>query len=172
MKLTYRLVGFSLIEVVMAIGLVAGGVAVVLAMLSGIARQSSDSKELQVALGLSDAVRVQLELERASLDFSSLVAAIPVMAADQTVGRQYVVERNGTNLRLLTGSESPARDQYFLIVVRRFNSGALVYDTTAPYVALNVVVTWPYRVLAPGELLPATSSDARQSINFNLVLNQ
>lgn len=164
--------GFSLIEVVIAIGIVAGGVAVILGLLPGLSRQSTESGETQVALRFTDAVRVQMETEKNQNGFNALASSIPVMTGNSDTGLLYIAERDGTNLRPLIAGESPARDQFYLITVRRFSGGVLAYDSNAGYLAANVVVSWPYRILTPAGLLAETSSEDRSRINFNVALNR
>ncbi len=163
--------GFSLIEVVIAIAIVTGGVAVILGLLPSMARQSIDSADTQTALRLADSVQVQLVAD-ASGGFDAFASTIPVMTGDPTIGRHYVAERDGSNLRPETGGENPSRGQYFLIVVRRYASPPLAYDSQAGYLATNVVVAWPYRPLTPGGLSQATDPGSRELVSFNLAINR
>lgn len=137
---------FSLLEVVLAVALVGGGVAVVLGLLPALLRNAVDSLATQTALRLADAIEV--ELRDSDGNFTE---------------RQFVAAREGVDLRRLS-VESPARDQYFLVTVRPLAAGAL---SRAP-LAVNVTVAWPYRRLTPEGLEPASPAGVRQSLRFNL----
>ena len=163
--------GFSLVEVVIAVAVVALGLTAILGLLPGLSRQSADSTDTQTALGLPDALRLELS-RRARGDFDGFAASLPEMSADPETGLRLVAAKNGGNLRSLDAAETPAADQYFLVVVRRLTAAPLAYDPAAAYLAVNVLVAFPYRPLAPDGLAPASAVAARQSINFNLVLNR
>ena len=156
--------GFSLIEVVIAIGVVAGGVAVVLGLLPMLTRNSQDANDAQTALRLSDSVTIELR-EQTSSDFNSYAVSIPAAGID------LVAEKNGTNVRSLSMTDNPIRDRYFLINVRKFTTGSLAYTSGDGVLPLQVTISWPYRVLAAGTLLPESAVDERQTVTFNLALN-
>ena len=72
MLLSAKKTGFSLIEVVVAVGIFATAVVVVLAMLPGLSRQAADSADAMTAQRLPDAVRLELERLSASGGFDAL----------------------------------------------------------------------------------------------------
>ena len=163
--------GFSLVEVVLAVAIIAVGVTAVLELLPALGRQSRAAAETQTALRLTDAVRVELA-RRAAGNFSGFAGSIPVMAADPTVGLQLAAARDGSFLHWLPADPATARDQYFLLTVRRFPQPSLAFDPAADFLAVEVLVAWPYRVLTPAGLLDPTNSRDRETVSFNLALNR
>jgi hypothetical protein len=158
---------FSLLEVAIAIALAGGTVALMLGMLSPLGRSAADSLDAQVALRLTDSIRVELERSTGG-DLAARAAAIPAMTADPADGLQFVANRDGTVLRRLDGGASPVLDQHFLVCIRRFATGPLAYDGTVPVLAVNVVVAWPYRRLTADGLAPPTNPAVRQTATFNV----
>lgn len=156
--------GFSLIEVVIAIGIVAGGVAVVLALLPTLARNSQDATDAQTALRLADAVQVELAREAGNA-FNSFALSIP------TNGIDLVAEKTGINVRSINATDNPVRDRYFLVNVRKFTTGNLAYTEGDAVIPLQVTISWPYRLLAAGTLLPENSLEERQTVTFNMALS-
>ncbi len=142
--------GFSLIEVVVAVGIFATAVAVILALLPALARQAGDSADTLTAQRLPDGLRVELQ-RLAAGNFDGLASAVPVMAAPLDNGLELVANRTGSvlhsakylppnpSLRIAPG------DQYFLIEVWRFVRPPLSYDSAAAVLPLYVRVSWPYR---------------------------
>lgn len=155
---------FSLIEVVIAIAVVAGGLTVMLALLPSLVRNSEDAADVHTALRLPDAVHVALKGEMRG-DFASFANGI------QASGLDLVAEKDGSNVRRDDASDNPVRSRHFLIEVRGFDSGELAYNAGDVVLVMRVKVSWPYRVLSGGTLLPAVEAKDRQSITFNLALN-
>ena len=160
--------GFSLVEVVLAVAIIAVGVTAVLELLPALGRQSRVAAETQTALRLTDAVRLEL-VRRAAENFSGLAGSIPVMTADPTAGLQLVAARDGSALHWLSADSATARDQYFLLTVRRF---PLAFDPAADCLAVEVLIAWPYRVPTPAGLLDPTNPRERETVSFNLGLNR
>jgi|UniRef100_UPI00404910B1 prepilin-type N-terminal cleavage/methylation domain-containing protein len=156
--------GFSLIEVVIAIAIVAGGVVVVLALLPTMVRNSENAADMQTALRLPDAVQAELAQEMGS-------ALGPFANSVAVNGLELVVEQDGSNVRRRDLTDNPLRSRYFLIEVHTFATGEFAYVSGDAVLALQITVSWPYRVLAAGTLLPAGAATDRQSITFNLALN-
>lgn len=163
---------FSLIEVVIAIAVVAGAVVVILGLLSQLAKQAGRADDTQTALRMPDAVAVELRALVAQRGFDAVATSAPIMSTATDEGLLLVAARDGSQVRVLTAGESPAREQYFLIELRRFPSAPLAYSTSAAAVALNVRITWPYRVLTPTGLTNIVSFTERQQVNFNLAINR
>ena len=163
--------GFSLIEVVIAIAIVAGGVTVILGLLPAMAQKASDSADTHTALRMAGGVMAQLKAE-ADGGFDTLVGSIPVMQANPDVGRQYGAEREGSDIRLVSTAPADANGQYFLIVVRKYGSGPLAYDGQGVLLNVNVVVSWPYRVPSASGLTHASTAVERRSVTYNLALNR
>lgn len=161
--------GFSLIEVVIAIGIVAGGVAVILGLLPSIAQKTSDSADAHTALRMVGGVKAQLIAE-SNAGFDALVGAIPVAQADPDIGRQYVADRDGADVRLALTAQNDEKGQYFLIVVRKYGSGPLAYDGQGVLLNVNVVVSWPYRLPTANGLTDALPAGDRRSVTYNLAI--
>lgn len=161
--------GFSLVEVVIAIGIVAGAVAVILRLLPTIARETADSADAQTAIRMAGSVESQLQSEAAT-GLGGLAGLIPVMQSDPDVGRHYVADRDGVDLRI-DPAGNDGKGQYFLVVVRRYQSGALAYDGQGAFLAVNVVISWPYRLPTASGLTAATGASDRRNVTFNVALN-
>lgn len=156
--------GFSLIEVVIAIAVVAGGVTVMLALLPSLVRNSEDAADTHTSLRLPDAVHAALKKEMRG-NFASFAGGI------QSSGLDLVAEKDGSNVRRDDSLDNPLRSRYFLIEVRGFDTGDFTYTAGDAVLVMRVTVSWPYRVLSGGTLLPAVEAKDRQSITFNLALN-
>jgi prepilin-type N-terminal cleavage/methylation domain-containing protein len=167
----WRPAGFSLVEVVIAVAIFAAGVTTIIALLPALARQAKDAQEAQMALRLPDAVR--LELQRLALErgFDALASSIAAMDGTHDVGLLLVAARGSADVRVLA-SESPSRDQYFLLELRRYPNGQLTYDASAEFLALNVRASWPYRALLPDGLSAATAPADRQQVDFSVVIQR
>jgi hypothetical protein len=125
--------GFSLIEIVIAIGVVAGGVAVILAILPSLIRQNEESTDLQTALRLPDAVENRL--------YAEMNGAFP---GDMLEGIVLVAGKEGSNVRPERLLNSPALPAYFYIEVSVFTTGELTYQLGRLVLPLQVRVAWPY----------------------------
>src|SRR5690606_26799207 len=101
--------GFSLVEVVVAIGVVAVGATVILALLPGLLRRGEDVADLQTALRLPDAVESQLRVEMGG-SFPGGVGNVVVLIAD----------KEGNNVRSETQMNTPDIPAYFYIEAKRF----------------------------------------------------
>lgn len=164
--------GFSLVEVVIAVAVVAVGAVTILSLLPGIARRAADSQDAQVALRLPDAIATELRAQAAQRGFDGLAAGIAVMSSAADEGLLLVAARDGTQVRLLNTAESPVREQFFLIEVRRFASGELVYQSGSAVLPLNVRVSWPYRQMTPTGLTPVTPFAERENVSFSVAIGR
>jgi prepilin-type N-terminal cleavage/methylation domain-containing protein len=163
--------GFSLIEVVVATGLVAVGVMIVLGLLTNLSRQSIEAGNRQTAVQIPEVVTVELRRLAVQLGVDGLASTIPVMAGGADEGLLLVAARDGTHLRI--ADAAAGRDQYFLVEVRRFAAGPLAFTSEMAALPLNIRVTWPYRPGASAGLsLPVVPPDDRQSFNFNVAVTR
>jgi prepilin-type N-terminal cleavage/methylation domain-containing protein len=166
--------GFSLIEVVVAAGIFAVAVTVMLALLPALTRQSAESADALVAQGLPDRLRVELQ-RLASNDFNGLAHTVPVMGAPLEHGLLFVASRDGGRLHSAnylppaTSRLLPPEQRFFAIEAWRFNQGELRFDGTAPVLAVHVRVSWPYRL--PGSTAVTPLAD-RSQFTFTLALSQ
>ena len=156
--------GFSLIEVVIAIAVVAGGLTVMLALLPSLLRNSQDAADTHTALRLPDAVHAALKEEMRG-NFATFAGGI------QSAGLDLVADKDGTHVRRVDAVDNPVRSRYFLIAVRGFESGELAYSAGDAVLVMHVTVSWPYQALSGTALLPVIDEADRQSITFNLALN-
>ena len=91
-------------------------------------------------------------------------------AADE--GLLFVAARDGSQVRPANTAESPAREQFFLIEVRRFAAGELAYQPGSAVLPLTVRVSWPYRQMTPAGLTPVTPFAERENISFSLAIGR
>jgi hypothetical protein len=134
---SHKLKGFSLIEIVIAIGVVAGGVAVILAILPNLIRQNEESIDLQTALRLPDSIESQL--------YAEMNGAFP---GNIPQGQILVAGKEGSNLRPESLLNTPALPAYFYIEVSSFETGELAYQPGRPVLPVKVTVAWPYTAVA------------------------
>lgn len=163
--------GFSLVEVALAVGLAGGVVAVLLGLLGGLARQRAQAGETQTAAGLAGGITAALE-QAAAGGFDGFAGSVPLRTADPAAGWRLVAQRDGSDVRALTEGESPGRDRFFLVAVRRFPAGPLAYQGTSGALALEAVVSWPFQARQPNGVFVETPPDERRQITFNVVLNR
>ncbi|MBI2497848.1 MAG: prepilin-type N-terminal cleavage/methylation domain-containing protein [Opitutae bacterium] len=169
-----RQAGFSLLEVVIAVGVFALAVTAVLALLPMLTRQAAAAADTLAAQQFPDALRVELQ-RLARADFDALAAAIPVMTAPLENGLPFVATRDGARLHSSghlpppVDARIPDAEQYFAIEVWRFNQPPLAYDPGAAVLPLYVRVSGPCRI--PGSTAPTALAD-RHQVTFTLALNR
>lgn len=141
--------GFSLVEVVIAVGIFAGSLVVVLSLLPSLVSQSSDAANRLVAQRMSDAVGLELERLGTTRGFDALAGAVPLMSVPLENGFALVATADGLRIEPATGTGSGGiaeDDQHFLIEAWRFAQQPLSYDASAANLPLYVRVSWPYRI--------------------------
>jgi hypothetical protein len=163
---------FSLLEVILAVGLFASVIVVLLALLPVTLRQSTESLEIQTALRLTDAVETEVRRLVAVRGFDAFAGGLPVMSAALDHGELLVAPRAGDFVRPLDVPGLPDADRFFLIELRRFGPGPLAFDADGAVLAMNVRISWPYRPLTTTGLLPVHPAAGRQRLSFNLALNR
>jgi type II secretory pathway pseudopilin PulG len=164
-----RVRAFSLIEVVIALGVAAAGLLVVLGILPGLIRQQAEARQAQIALALPDAIAI--ELRRHARGDPALLSSNAAEFSAESSSLHLVAASDGSDVRVLMGNEDSRREQYFLIEIHRFPPGSvLAAASNASFAALQARVSWPYRPAGPsGTEVPPES---RQRITFNLALNR
>ncbi|MDB6166705.1 MAG: hypothetical protein JWQ83_1845 [Lacunisphaera sp.] len=161
-------------EVVIAVGVFAVAVTVMLALLPALTRQNTDTADALVAQRLPDALRVELR-RVASSDFNALAAAIPVMTAPLINGLALVAARDGNRLHTMSyqppaaGASIPPGEQYFLVETWRFNQPPLAYDRAASVLVVYARVSWPYS--NSGSVAPTALAD-RDQFTFLVSINR
>jgi len=150
---------FSLLEVVIALGVVAIALVSVLAIMPALFRESRSAVEIEKALSFADAVAVELRRIGTTRGWANLASIEPESSTwDQ--GLLLVASRDSASVREQGSANADVRDEYFLIDVRRFATGsALAFDATSGHAAFVVRVSWPFRALAGG---PATNPADRR----------
>ncbi|HET7535866.1 MAG TPA: prepilin-type N-terminal cleavage/methylation domain-containing protein [Candidatus Didemnitutus sp.] len=163
--------GFSLVEVVIAVAIFAAGVTTILALLPAVARRSLEAEETLAALRLTDAVRLEMQRLANERGFDALATTIPVIDSNADSGLLLVAAHSSADARVLA-DESPPRDEFFLVELRRYPAGQLAYSPSAGHLALNARVSWPYRVLQADGLAAATAAVDRQHVDFSVVIQR
>ena len=172
MKLFRPTRGFTLLEVIIAIGLFVSSVTVILGLMAGLSRQGADSDAELTAQRLP--APLQLELARlAAAGFDGLADRVPVMASPLDGGLSLVAARDAIRVDSLeylpVPGLLPAGEQYYLVECWKFPSEPLRFDGQTAFLALYVRVSWPYRL--PGVTPPTRLAD-RNQVTFTLALNR
>ena len=159
--------GFSLVEVVIAIGVLGFGVAGLLALLPQLMRQAGETTALLVAEQLPDLIRSELS----RVGFDAVASAVPEQNSG-TDGYRLVVSRDGSRVSALASpSGDVAEDEsFYLVEAWRFSDPPLAYNPAlSDSLALQVRVSWPYRT--PTSRV-ATASEDRHDLMFALAINR
>jgi hypothetical protein len=165
--------GFSLVEVIIAIGLFASAVTVVIALLPAVTRQGAVTTDTMAAQRLPDALKVELSRLAVS-GFDALAGQVPVMTQPLGRGLAFVATRDAARLHALdylppAVDRIPEPEQYFLVECGRFAEEPLHFDVPKHSLALGVRVSWPYRL--PGSLAP-TTENSRSQVAFTVSLTR
>ncbi len=165
---------FSLVEVIIAVGLFAAVVTTVIALLPALTRQGAVTVDTLSAERLPDALKVELSRLAATGGFDALAGQVPLMTSSVGNALTLVATRDAARLHArdylppVTGVISDD-EQYFLIECGRFPDEPLRYDSQKHYLALAVRVFWPYRL--PGSTAP-TADAARTQVVFTVSLTR
>lgn len=163
--------GFSLVEVVIAVGIFGGSIAVIFALLPTLGGRAVASTDSLVAQRLPDPLRIELRRLVDDGGFDALAARIPVATPSSSAGLAFVASRDGARLHsrdyLSPGSTEalPDEEQYFLVEIRRFSVAPLAYDPAGAVLPVMARVSWPHRV--PGSTVEIASVN-RTQIAFNV----
>jgi len=150
--------GFSLVEVIIAIAVAGGALAVILAFLSGLLRATADVADHQMALQLAGAIESRLYEEMGGTFPGGLQA-----------GRVLVADKEGTNLRGELESDAVPAPAYFHIEVSGFSQPPLAYQAGRGVLPLRVRVSWPYSAVLSAAGNPSASANT-QSVEFIVTL--
>jgi len=168
-------VGFSLVEVIMAVGIFATAVAVMLALLPALTRQAASSADTLTALQLPDALRVELQRMATAGGFDALAGQTKPMTVPLPDTLTLVASRDATRVQALNylppsaGEQIGEAERFFLVEVWSFSQAPLAFDSSGAVLALHLRVSWPYRF--PGSTAPTSLAD-REQVTFNLALNR
>lgn len=186
--------GFSLVEVVIAIGIFAVGISVIIGLFGPLNRSVAEVSQAGQAARLAEAINIELLRIRDSFGSSATGTKVERFAAqllnDDAAVLRLVASADGTRViqEDAAGNASnevppgvPKRDRYYLIVVRRQPAtvsdgngdtiaNPLAYNGT--FFAVTARVEWPYFVPnGPGEN-DADEADVatRQWMYFNYAI--
>jgi hypothetical protein len=170
-----RYSAFSLVEVIIAVGIFAAAVSVVLALLPALTRQAGSSADTLAALRLPDALRIELARVAAVGGFDALAGHASPMAAPLPDTLNLAAPRDVTRVQALNYEPPPeagqiaADEQFFLVEVWRFNQAPLAFDPAGGVLALHVRVSWPYHNPGSGTATPLAD---REQLTFNLAISR
>lgn len=160
--------GFSLVEVVIALGVTSVVVIGVLALLPSLIGRSSAASDAERALGMADAITSEIQRIGQQRGYGSL-GSLPPPNENRDVGLLLVAARDSAGVRELGSSNPDGGDEYFLIEIRAHSTAPFVYNPSAAYLVLSARVSWPYRSSTDGT--PTDPRD-RHSVMFNVSVNR
>jgi type II secretory pathway pseudopilin PulG len=147
---------FSLVEVVVAVGLLAFALVAILGLMSSTTRSAADVTEAEGLASLGASVQRELERIEASIGLRGLAELLP--AGDPAAGLRLVGTRDGLRVLRADGADPAAnhslvdpalpgianRDRFFLIELARLAEPAA--DGDAGFIALGARCSWPYEI--------------------------
>jgi len=146
---------FSLIEVVLAVGIFAMVIISVIGLLGPTVRSVREVVDSTIAARLADGVDAELR----RVGFAGVVAAtagnglIPLVATVD--GARIVSETDAGNAPIATPPGIPRAERYYLVEVRR--AVAPAYNAGDASLVLTIRVTWPYQ--QPGAAAAVAATD-------------
>ncbi len=163
--------GFTLLEVIVAVGLLAVTVVALLGLHRTLIRSTGAVSDRERAAQLADAITIELERlrdlraadgTRRGLD--GLAAMIP--AAGSTDSLRLVGSREGCRVTQESGADDPVAglrraERFFMIEVRQ-PPPPLNYSRNAGFLAVTLAVHWPYLI--------ASGPDSNQAIEADPAL--
>jgi len=152
---------FSLIEVIIAVGVFAVAVVVILALLPSLSRAAADSADTLVAQSFSDSIQVELTRLATSGGFDALANRIAARDGRRLYSPNYLPPS--------VAGQLPEAERYFLMEIWRFSAPPLRFDPTAAVLPVYVRVSWPY--WNPGAT-SATPSSVRSQHTFVVSLRR
>ena len=167
--------GFSLVEVIVAVGIFAAAVTVILALLAPLSRQAATSADMLTALRLPEGIRTELQHLAATGGFDAFAGQARPLAAPLPATLALAASRDATRVQSLNylppaGADQIAfGEQFFLIEVWSFSQAPLAFDPGGTVLALHVRVSWPY--FTPGSPSATPLAD-REQVTFALSLNR
>jgi type II secretory pathway pseudopilin PulG len=159
--------GFSLIEVVVAVGLLSFALVAILGLMSATTRSAAELAEAEGLASLGAGVQRELERIKASVGLNGLSDLVPEGASSATLC--FVGTRDGRRVLRADGADPVAdrwlddpalpgianRDRFFLVELTRLSNPSAI--GASGFVALGARCSWPY-LLPTG---PATSGATR-----------
>lgn len=164
---------FSLLEVVLAVGVFTVGILAVLAFMPGMVRSAANDRVILVATQLPVAIRTELE-RMAGGSVSDLAGQCAVLGGGFPATLQLAGSRGGDRVASISyripvlPDRIPENEQFFLIEAWRFGGEPpLAYASGAAALPLHVRISWPYRETGTGIMV---NESERESVSFNLVI--
>lgn len=147
---------FTLVEVIVALGVLAVFLPVMLALFGRLARSSGEAGDAGNAAGMAAGVQDELDRLQGVLGWEGLATTLP--PAGSAAPLRLVGTRDGLRVRRGDGTAADAdrppddatlpgialRDRFFLAELTQ--SPDLPYVAGAGFLAVNVRITWPHRV--------------------------
>lgn len=150
--------GFSLVEVVVAIGVFVVGVVGAIALLSSTTNSASSTLDANGALRVAESSEALLRAN--SWDFV-------LNYLGETDSASIYADKSGSRIGFTDTVE--LADAYYEIDLRRMSDlSPITEDTTAGFLAFEVRVSWPVRQ-GSGETVPIANRD---SVTLNMAINR
>jgi hypothetical protein len=161
---------FSLIEVVVAVGLLSFALVAIIGLMSATTRSATDLAEAEGIPSLGAGVQCELERIKASVGLDGLAGLVP--AGGSTAPLRFVGTRDGLRILRADGADPAAghplddavlpgianRDRFYLIELVRLEEPDAGAD--AGFIALGARCSWPYKLPAGPPTPGATECDA------------
>ncbi|OHE86599.1 MAG: hypothetical protein A3G75_11990 [Verrucomicrobia bacterium RIFCSPLOWO2_12_FULL_64_8] len=181
---------FTLVEVIVAVGVFAVAVTAALGLLSSQSRRASDLDDAQTAARLGTGIQQELERLKTAIGIEGLAAVIPPAESDAPM--QLAAPRDGHRVLRCDGAAAAAdrplndgllpgiawRDRFFLAEISQQLD--LPFAAAAGYLAVTARISWPHRLPAGPATQAAVSPDAdpsqmvpaaqRDTLTLNFVL--
>jgi hypothetical protein len=149
-----RGLAFSLVEVVVAIGLVGVSLVTTLGLLAATTRSAADLNDSQGSASLGGSIQAELDRLKDSLGLAGLANLVPLSGAG--IPLRLVGTRDGLRVRCVDAVDAAAnrsqedsvlpgiadRDRYYLIEVTR----EAEWGADPGFVVLNARCAWPYEL--------------------------
>ena len=167
--------GFSLVEVLAAVGIFAFAVTVILALLPALTRQAAATADTLTALRLPDPLRIELRRVAIAGGFDALAAQTKAMEEPLPATIALAASREAARVHTLdylppaSSDQIPEDERFFLLEAWSFGAAPLAFDSAGAGLALHVRVSWPFRVRGSAA---ATPLGDREYVTFNLALNR
>ncbi len=163
--------GFSLVEVVIAVGILAVAITGVLALLPLLTRHQTDASDSLVAQRLSGAVEAELRRLSHGSSLSGLASSIKVVGDTNTL--TLVARRDGSGVREESVSTLDDAERFFAIELWQFPSAPLAYEAASGAVLLaQAKVSWPYKQRSQEGDAVRTDPADRSGISFTVAISR
>jgi|GEM_PF-804031 len=149
---------FSLVELILALAVAGGALAVLLALLSGLLREAAGTADHQTALHLAGAIEQRL--------YETMGGAFP---GGVQAGRVLLADNEGGTLRDESENDPTLPLAYFHIELSPFAGAPLAYEAERGVLPLRVRVSWPYTAVVSAAAHAGAAANT-QSLDFVITL--